>query len=157
MFAFHRAATALLFSAAFCTAASQKASDALNRDFQSAVAHYNSGQYAAAQQELEALSRALPDSFEVQELLGLVYSAQGHEDKASTPFGQAVRLRPDSGPARNNLATNLLHLGKPELAEKEFKKVASYKVGSDTYAYPIAAGKGLYAKDKDAVTLWAVQ
>jgi outer membrane protein assembly factor BamB len=44
-----------------------------------------------------------------------------------------------------------------EPSDKEYKKLASYKVGSDTYAYPIAAGKGLYAKDKEAVTFWAVE
>jgi outer membrane protein assembly factor BamB len=44
-----------------------------------------------------------------------------------------------------------------EPSDKEYKKLASYKVGSDTYAYPIAAGKGLYAKDKEAVTYWAVE
>ena len=44
-----------------------------------------------------------------------------------------------------------------EPSDKEYKKLASYKVGSDTYAYPIPAGKGVYAKDKEAVTLWAVE
>jgi outer membrane protein assembly factor BamB len=44
-----------------------------------------------------------------------------------------------------------------EPSDKEYKKLAIYKVGSDTYAYPIAAGKGVYAKDKEALTLWALQ
>ena len=44
-----------------------------------------------------------------------------------------------------------------EPSDKEYKKLAGYKVGSDTYAYPIAAGKGVYAKDKEAVTFWAVE
>jgi outer membrane protein assembly factor BamB len=44
-----------------------------------------------------------------------------------------------------------------EPSDKEYKKVASYKVGNDAYAYPIAAGKGLYVKDKSAVTFWAVE
>jgi outer membrane protein assembly factor BamB len=43
-----------------------------------------------------------------------------------------------------------------EPSDKEYKKLASYKVGSDTYAYPIAAGKGFYTKDKDAATFWAI-
>ena len=97
--------------------------EALDRKFQSAQEHFNSGQYPTAQQELEALARTLPNSFEVQELLGLVYSAEGHEEKATAPFKQAVRLRPESGEARNNLATNLVRQGKTSLAEKEFKKV----------------------------------
>lgn len=44
-----------------------------------------------------------------------------------------------------------------EPSDKEYKKLAGYKVGSDTYAYPIAAGKGVYVKDKEAVTVWAIE
>ena len=39
--------------------------------------------------------------------------------------------------------------------DKEYKKVASYKVAeSDAYAYPVPAGKGLFVKGKNAVSLW---
>ena len=103
---------------------------ALERKFQSALEHYNSGQYAAAQQELELLVKTLPSSFEAQELLGLVYSAEGQDEKAAAPFEQAVRLRPQSGEARNNLAMNLARRGKTELAEKEFKEVIELEPGS---------------------------
>jgi len=37
----------------------------------------------------------------------------------------------------------------------EFKKLASYKVGADTYAYPVLTADGLCIKDKDALTRWA--
>ncbi|HRT08677.1 MAG TPA: PQQ-binding-like beta-propeller repeat protein [Candidatus Paceibacterota bacterium] len=36
---------------------------------------------------------------------------------------------------------------------KEFKKLAGYKVGTDTYAYPIPASGGIYIKDKDSLAL----
>src|SRR5208337_3477039 len=112
MFAFRWLAAGLVLFAALSPslAASQaggEGREALDRKFQSALAHFNSGQYAAAQQELESLAKVLPKSFEVQELLGQVYSSEGQEEKATAPFEQAVRLRPESGPARNNLATNL--------------------------------------------------
>src|SRR5579864_6910696 len=123
MLALCRPAAALLLHAAFYAPASQNDTAALDRKFQSAVAHFDSGQYASAQQELETLVRALPDRFEVQELLGLVYSAQGRDEKATIPFEEAVRLHPQDGAARNNLATNLAKLGKMPLAEKEFRKV----------------------------------
>jgi tetratricopeptide (TPR) repeat protein len=128
MCAFRWPAAALLLLAAWslplgANQADTEGRQALDRKFQSAQAHFDSGQYPAAQQELEALARTLPDSFEVQELLGLVYSAEGQEEKATAPFEKAVRLRPQSGPARNNLATNLVRRGKMSLAEKEFKKV----------------------------------
>jgi outer membrane protein assembly factor BamB len=44
-----------------------------------------------------------------------------------------------------------------EPSDKEYKKLASYKVGSETYAYPIAEGKRLYVKDKEAVICFAVE
>jgi outer membrane protein assembly factor BamB len=44
-----------------------------------------------------------------------------------------------------------------EPSEKEFKKVASYKVaGSPTYAYPVISGNRVYVKDKDSVILWSM-
>ena len=42
-------------------------------------------------------------------------------------------------------------------SDKEFKKLASYKVGTDTYAYPVIAGAGLYLKDKDSLALWTFE
>jgi tetratricopeptide (TPR) repeat protein len=94
----------------------------LDREFQAAVAQYDSGHYAEAATQLENLLRAVPDSFEVHELLGLVYSAQSQDAKANEHLDKAVRLKPDSAPARTNLAANLSRLGKLDLAQEEFKK-----------------------------------
>jgi outer membrane protein assembly factor BamB len=45
-----------------------------------------------------------------------------------------------------------------EPGDKEFKKLASYKVaGTDTYAYPVVSGNGIYVKDQDSVTLWTLE
>jgi len=45
-----------------------------------------------------------------------------------------------------------------EPSDKEFKKLASYKVAdSPTYAYPIVAGNRVYIKDQEAVTLWTIE
>jgi outer membrane protein assembly factor BamB len=44
-----------------------------------------------------------------------------------------------------------------EPSDKEYKKLATYKVAdTETYAYPVAAGKGLFVKDKDSLSLWNV-
>ncbi len=64
----------------------------------------------------------MPDNFEVHELLGLVYSAQSQDAKASPHLQKAVQLKPESVPGRTNLATNLVRLGKLEPAETQFKK-----------------------------------
>jgi outer membrane protein assembly factor BamB len=45
-----------------------------------------------------------------------------------------------------------------EPSDKEYKKLATYKVAdTETYAYPVAAGKGLFVKEKDSLTLWNVE
>ena len=132
MFAFRWLAAGLVLLVALSSSlaasqssqAGQAGADALDRKFQSALSHYNSQQYSAAQQELEALDKAVPNNFDVLELLGLVYSAEGQDQKATAPLEEAVRLRPDYGEARNNLATNFARLGKTSQAEKEFQKVA---------------------------------
>jgi tetratricopeptide (TPR) repeat protein len=93
----------------------------LDREFQSAVSDYNSGHFAAAAIRLEKLVRELPDSFDVQELLGMVYVAQPQDSKATLHLQRAVQLNPKSAPARTNLATNLVRLGKLGPAEAEFK------------------------------------
>jgi tetratricopeptide (TPR) repeat protein len=90
--------------------------------FQRAAADYDAGHFAKAAAELESLVREVPESFEVHELLGLVYSAQSQDGKAREHLEKAVRLKPDSAPARTNLATNLARLGKLDLAENEFAK-----------------------------------
>jgi outer membrane protein assembly factor BamB len=41
--------------------------------------------------------------------------------------------------------------------EKEFKQLAKYKVGTDTFAYPVVAGNRIFVKDKDSVTLYVVE
>jgi len=42
-------------------------------------------------------------------------------------------------------------------AGEAFTELARYKVADGgTYAYPIPAGKGIYVKDKDSLTLWTI-
>jgi len=102
----------------------------LNQQFQAAVAQYNSGKFAEAAAQLEKIERQVPESFEVQELLGMVYSAESRDDKANPHLERAVRLKPDSSAARTNLGANYARVGKLELAEKEFKKAVELEPGS---------------------------
>jgi tetratricopeptide (TPR) repeat protein len=112
---------ALLACLAAAGAGAQQSRD-LDREFQAAVAHYDSGRYAEAAAKLENLVREAPESFEVHELLGLVYSAQSQDARAAQHLQKAVDLKPRSAPARTNLAANLARLGKFELATAQFKK-----------------------------------
>lgn len=94
----------------------------LNDAFQTAVAQYNAGKFAEAAGSLESLLREVPESFEVNELLGLVYSAQSEDAKANVRLEKAVQLNPRSAAARTNLAANLTRLGKTDLAGLQFRK-----------------------------------
>jgi tetratricopeptide (TPR) repeat protein len=97
----------------------------LDREFKAAVAQYEAGQYAEAATQLEKLVREVPESFEVQELLGLAYAAQSQYEKANAHLEKAVRLKPDSATARTNLGNNLFRMDKLPLAEQQFKKAAA--------------------------------
>jgi tetratricopeptide (TPR) repeat protein len=102
--------------------AQQNQGDGLNQEFQSAVAQYHAGNFAAAATQLQKLLARAPKSFEVHELLGLVYAAQSKPEQSVEQLQLAVRLKPDSAAARTNLATSLLHAGKADSAEEQLKK-----------------------------------
>ena len=102
----------------------------LDRDFQSAVAQYEAGRYPEAAAHLEKILPQVPESFEVHELLGLVYAAQSQNERAREHLEKAVRLNPNSASARTNLGNNLLELGKPDLAERQFKKAVALEPNS---------------------------
>ncbi|MGB2634653.1 MAG: tetratricopeptide repeat protein [Candidatus Acidiferrum sp.] len=123
----------------------------LDREFKDAVAKYDAGKYPEAAAQLEKILREVPDSFEVQELLGLVYAAQSRNDKANDHLEKAVRLKPDSSSARTNYANNLLRLGKTELAEQQFKKAASLSPGD--YDANHNLGEFYVRSNKDAEAL----
>jgi tetratricopeptide (TPR) repeat protein len=94
----------------------------LNRQYQSAVAQYDAGHFAEAAAELENLLPHAPSSFEIHELLGMVYASQSLDTKAIEHLEAAVRFKPDSAAARTNLAAALSHAGKSELAGEQFRK-----------------------------------
>ncbi|HZT69202.1 MAG TPA: tetratricopeptide repeat protein [Terriglobia bacterium] len=103
--------------------------DSPQHQLELAVSYYNSGNYQDAARVLEDLARRAPGNFQVEELTGLVYSAQGKDQEACLHFEKAVRLNPRSAPLRTNLAVSLARLGKNELAEAEFKKAVEAEPG----------------------------
>jgi tetratricopeptide (TPR) repeat protein len=114
----------MLLAASSANAQGSGPDKTLERDFQAAVEQYDAGHFAEAAARLEKLLPKLPESFEVHELLGLVYSAESQDAKANEHLEKAVRLNPDSAPARTNLAANLVRLGKTGPAEDQFRKAA---------------------------------
>ncbi len=111
----------LVVNASFAPA-QQNQGNLLDQEFQSAVAQYHAGNFAAAATQLEKLSATAPKSFEVHELLGLVYAVQSKHEQSVEQLQIAVQLKPDSAAARTNLATSLLHAGKADSAEEQFRQ-----------------------------------
>jgi tetratricopeptide (TPR) repeat protein len=94
----------------------------LDRAFQTAVAHYNEGKLSQAARELEQLAQEVPNSFEVHELLGMVYSGESQDSLANEHLERAVQLKPTLAAGHTNLATNLIRLGELEAAQEQLKK-----------------------------------
>ena len=115
----------LLILAAPLSAVGAEQDAALDRAFQQAVAQYNAGKLAEAAAGLENLVHKVPNSFEIHELLGMVYAGQSKDALANQHLSTAVRLRPDSAAARTNLATNLIKMGKREGAGEQLRKAVA--------------------------------
>ena len=118
----------------------------LQRTFQEAVELYDSNRLNEAAARLEGLVHQLPESFDVHELLGMVYSSQGREQEANEHLQKAARLKPNSAAARTNLATNLVKLHQLAPAELEFKRAqalepSSYDTNHNLGEFYLAAGK----------------
>src|SRR5271170_7115885 len=134
----------LVYSA--LVAAQDNANQKLDSQFQSAVAQYDAGHFAESATQLEELLPHAPKSFEIHELLGLVYAAQSQDEKALPHFEMAVRVKPESAVARTNLAASLVRSGKPALAEDQFRKALElephdYEANHDLGEFYIQSGK----------------
>jgi tetratricopeptide (TPR) repeat protein len=114
-----------LLGSVLAVAAGSDQTERLNREFQKAEAQYDAGHFPEAAAQLESLLRDVPESFEVNELLGLVYTGESQDALANSHLEKAVRLKPASAAARTNLATNLLRLGKLEEAQTQLKKAVA--------------------------------
>jgi len=115
----------IVLASALRVAAGGQDTQRLNQEFQSAAAQYDAGHLPEAAAQLENLLHDAPESFEVHELLGLVYAGESRDALANQHLDKAVRLKPDSAAARTNLATSLLRLGKLESAQEQLKKAVA--------------------------------
>ena len=118
----------------------------LDQQYQTAVADYEAGRFADAAAILEKLLPYAPKSFEIHELLGVVYGAMSQSDKAIEHLKTAVQLKPDSPEARTNLGASLLHSGRTELAGEQFRKALalepnSYDANHNLGEYYVQTGK----------------
>lgn len=101
------------------------------RDFQAAVSAYTAQRYADAHRKLQPLIAASPNNFEINELAGLVYVAQGEDEKANAYLARAVHLNPRAIACVTALAANLLRLHRNSEAEAQLCKAVELEPGSD--------------------------
>jgi len=122
VFNFRIVPLALLAAGCSLGLSQDSSSEKLEKQFQVAASEYESGHFSEAAAHLEVILPKLPNSFEVHELLGLVYASQSNEAKALPHLEAAVRIKPDSATARTNLATLLSRTGKADQAGQQFRK-----------------------------------
>lgn len=138
--------TLFLFSAACALAEATPDSSALNRQFQAAISCYQNRQYDKAQQLLDGLLKQVPNSFQLNELMGMVYAAERLPANASPYFAKAVQIKPGSAEARMHWAASLSALHQNSQAEREFKSAVrlrpdAYDTNHNLGEFYIAAGK----------------
>ena len=129
-----------------CSAGQTTQRQKLDQEYRSAVADYEARRYAQAAARLEPLLPFAPKSFEIHELLGMVYASIPDGDKAIEHLNTAVQIKPDSPEARTNLGATLLRFGKAELAGEQFRKAAalepkSYDANHNLGEFYVQSGK----------------
>jgi tetratricopeptide (TPR) repeat protein len=97
----------------------------LDRQYQAAVSDYQAGRLPQAAEQLEKLLPHAPRSYELHELLGMVYASLSQNDKAIENLKTAVEIKPDLAEARINLGASLVHAGKAESAAEQFQKAVT--------------------------------
>ncbi len=98
-------------------------SQRLEREFQAAVAQYDSGQYPRSRATAgDAWCARFPKVSKSTNCWDWSTPRNPQDAKANPHLEKAVRLKPDSAAARTNLAANLMRLGKHDLAEVQFRK-----------------------------------
>lgn len=135
-----------LLAGTICCAGEDTQRQKLDRQYQAAVADYEAGRFAQAAGRLEPLLPYAQNSFEIHELLGMVYASLPDGEKAIAHLSAAVRLKPNSGEAHTNLGATLLRFGKTESAGEQFRKAAalepeSYDANHNLGEFLVQAGK----------------
>ena len=107
----------------------QQAKD-VEHKFQTALTLYRAGKFTDAQQQLQPLYKTNPNSFEINELTGLICAALGRDEDANPYLAKAVRINPNLPDARTTLAANLVRLHRMTEAEVHLRKAAELVPGT---------------------------
>ncbi len=102
-------------------------SERSSRQFEAAVAAYQARRYEEAKGQLLPLLPANPDSFKINELIGLVYVGLSQDQEAHKYLARAAQLNTHSAEARTALAANLVRLHRDTEAEAQFRRVVEFE------------------------------
>ena len=91
-------------------------------EFDQALDHFRSENYAAALRVIEPLGRRHPDSAEIRHLLALILDLNRRPEEANQHFRRAVELQPASVVLRTNFGASLMRLGRASEAAEQFRK-----------------------------------
>ncbi|HEY6447060.1 MAG TPA: tetratricopeptide repeat protein [Acidobacteriaceae bacterium] len=94
------------------------------------MAAMSAGNGAAAEPVLRGLHARHPESFEINESLGLLYASDGKLTLATPLLSAAAREKPDSDVAHANLGTAWLKEGKTADAARELAEAAQLNPGN---------------------------
>jgi Flp pilus assembly protein TadD len=135
-----------LLSCAALASAQDLTNQQLDHIYQSAVADYDAGRFAQAASQLERVLPYATKSYEVHELLGMVYASLAENAKAEDQLKLAVQLNPKSAAARTNFGTILLHTGRAALAGEQFREAQhlepqNYDANHNLAEFLLQAGK----------------
>ncbi|MDE3200303.1 MAG: tetratricopeptide repeat protein [Acidobacteriota bacterium] len=121
--------TSFLTVASFASA-QEPSRQTLDHQFHQAASDYEAGNYQQAASRLEPLLPYATKSFEVHELLGLVYAGLRDEIRAEKHLKLAVQIAPNSVAGRTNFGAFLMQSGKRELAAEQFKRALQLEPGN---------------------------
>jgi tetratricopeptide (TPR) repeat protein len=139
-----------IFCSLLLCIASVSAQDNLDQQFQSALAQYNAGHFAAAAAQLEDLLSRVPKSFEVHELLGLAYASQSQDTKAIEQLQVASGLKPGDFDANHNLGELYIKKGKIAEATPFLEKAQRINPSSYGNGYDLALAYSLTGRIEQA-------
>jgi tetratricopeptide (TPR) repeat protein len=139
-----------IFCSLFLCTAAATAQNNLDQQFQSALAQYNAGHFAAAAAQLEDLLSRVPKSFEVHELLGLAYASQSQDTKAIEQLQVASGLKPGDFDANHNLGELYIKKGKIAEATPFLEKAQRINPSSYGNGYDLALAYSLTGRIEQA-------
>ena len=120
-------------------------------EFERALAHFRSGRYEAALQEIEPLGSRHPEAAEIQHLLAIILDLNRRPEEANRHFRRAVELQPRSVGFRTNFGASLMRLGQASEAERQFRHALELEPNHPTASFNLGTTLLQQGRSEDAL------